>query len=183
MQENCKLRWVASGAMLADCSTKTMDASRLREFLKNGRYSLFDEQMVLKEGSPRRKRVQWLKESEDTTSKAPDTVQKTAFEVSLYSGQEDVDYCRVDHNKGYLEHVQRKPRWKRFTPIGVPNCPVAFQEIGVDRTTIADLASGRKSVQKDIWVGEDAFRSEIEAWTGITRFKPEPKDSKGAVLP
>ena len=46
MMENCKLRWVASGALLADCLTKAMDAGRLRECLKSGRYSLFDEQMV-----------------------------------------------------------------------------------------------------------------------------------------
>ena len=50
MQENCKLRWVASRAMLADCLTKSMDAGRLRECLASGRYALIDEGRVLRKG-------------------------------------------------------------------------------------------------------------------------------------
>ena len=61
MQDNCRLRWVASQAMLADCLTKSMDASRLRECLRTGRYSLFDEDRVLKQRADKRQQLRWVK--------------------------------------------------------------------------------------------------------------------------
>ena len=61
MRENCKLRWVASGAMLADCLTKSMDAHRLRECLRTGRYALYDGGMVLKQRADQRQSLQWIK--------------------------------------------------------------------------------------------------------------------------
>ena len=38
LRENCKVRWVASQAMLADCLTKTMDSQVLRQCLSSGKY-------------------------------------------------------------------------------------------------------------------------------------------------
>ena len=51
LKANCDVRWVSSQAMLADCLTKTMDASVLRQCLVTGRYSLFDEQEVFENQS------------------------------------------------------------------------------------------------------------------------------------
>ena len=47
LQEKCKMCWVHSKAMLADCLTKVMDSSELRRHLQEGCYALFDEQKVL----------------------------------------------------------------------------------------------------------------------------------------
>lgn len=38
-KSNCDIRWVSSRAMLADCLTKSMDCSTLRECLRTGKYS------------------------------------------------------------------------------------------------------------------------------------------------
>ena len=43
LRDNAIVRWVSSQAMLADCLTKTMDSSVLRECLRTGRYVLQDE--------------------------------------------------------------------------------------------------------------------------------------------
>ena len=51
LQENCRLRWVNSKAMLADCLTKSMDGQVLRQALLVGRYTLFDEKTVLQQKS------------------------------------------------------------------------------------------------------------------------------------
>ena len=52
--------------MLADCLTKTMDSSVLRECLRTGRYSLFDEGLVLKQRADGRQRLKWIKEQTPT---------------------------------------------------------------------------------------------------------------------
>ena len=63
LNEGISLRWVHSGAQLADCLTKIMETSFLRETLKLGRYRLNDELQVLKERSNARNRLKWLKNS------------------------------------------------------------------------------------------------------------------------
>lgn len=63
LNEGISLRWVHSGAQLADCLTKIMETSFLRETLKLGRYRLNDELQVLKERSNARNRIKWLKNS------------------------------------------------------------------------------------------------------------------------
>ena len=63
LSEGVSLRWVHSGAQLADCLTKVMETSFLRETLKLGRYRLNDELQVLKERSNARNRIKWLKSS------------------------------------------------------------------------------------------------------------------------
>ena len=67
LQENVSLRWISSQAMLADSLTKSMDGEILRECLRTGRYSLFDETEALKQRATQRERLRWLR-GEDKTS-------------------------------------------------------------------------------------------------------------------
>ena len=62
------IRWVPSGAQMADALTKIMDSTVLREFLRVGRYKLFDENEILKSRADARTRVKWLQEN--TSGKA-----------------------------------------------------------------------------------------------------------------
>jgi hypothetical protein len=62
LQENVSLRWINSQAMLADSLTKSMDAGVLRECLRSGRYSLFDEKETLKQRATKRERLKWLQD-------------------------------------------------------------------------------------------------------------------------
>ena len=61
LNEGTSLRWVHSGAQLADCLTKVMETSFLRETLRLGKYRLNDELQVLKARSNARNRIKWLK--------------------------------------------------------------------------------------------------------------------------
>ena len=54
------LRWVPSGAQVADCLTKIMDSTVLRECLRLGRYTLQDEQEILRHRADARTRIRWL---------------------------------------------------------------------------------------------------------------------------
>ena len=63
LQENCRLRWVHSRAMLADCLTKVMDSAELRRRLLTGKYTLCDEQEVLSDRAEHRQSLQWLRQS------------------------------------------------------------------------------------------------------------------------
>ena len=60
LAEGINLRWVHSGAQLADCLTKIMEASFMRETLKAGFYRLHDEGEVLKQRANARDRIKWL---------------------------------------------------------------------------------------------------------------------------
>ena len=60
LQENCRLRWVNSKAMLADCLTKSMDGQVLRQALMVGRYSLFDENTILRDRATKRAQLKWI---------------------------------------------------------------------------------------------------------------------------
>ena len=144
--ENCHLRWVASGAMLADCLTKSMDSSKLRECLRTGQYSLVDEQMVLKQRSDRRQRLSWVRQQ---NSQPED---KKESETCLQSSHEPGNFWKLDREKGWLDRVHRNPRWVRFTPTRVMGCPV--------RATHAVFASGKKSLLTDIWVRENGHVAE-----------------------
>ena len=68
LSEGVQLRWVHSGAQLADCLTKVMETSFLRETLRLGRYRLNDELEVLKNRATNRNRLKWLKGSCDQES-------------------------------------------------------------------------------------------------------------------
>ena len=61
--EGIQMRWVHSGAQVADALTKVMPAHFLRETLRLGRYKLSDELAILKQRADNRRRVQWLHEN------------------------------------------------------------------------------------------------------------------------
>ena len=61
LQENVAMRWISTQAMLADSLTKSMDSGMLRECLRTGRYTLFDEGESLKQRASKRERLQWLR--------------------------------------------------------------------------------------------------------------------------
>ena len=68
MSEGIKLRWVHSGAQLADALTKIMESSFLRETLKRGHYKLHDELEILKQRSHNRTRLKWLRSNDNPES-------------------------------------------------------------------------------------------------------------------
>ena len=61
LDEGVQIRWVHSGAQLADSLTKIMDTSFLRETLIRGKYRLNDELEILKARLDKRTRLKWLK--------------------------------------------------------------------------------------------------------------------------
>ena len=80
-----KIRWVPSGAQIADSLTKVMDNTILRTCLQKGFYSLHDEQEILKARSDSRSRLQWLQsqaplsESSVTHGKAKSSMSQSQF--------------------------------------------------------------------------------------------------------
>jgi hypothetical protein len=70
LAEGVTLRWVHSGAQLADALTKIMESHFLRYTLQHGHYSLHDENEILKQRASMRTRVKWLQTCE---SKENDT--------------------------------------------------------------------------------------------------------------
>ena len=66
LREGTKLRWVPSGAQLADSLTKAMESHFLRETLKYGFYRLSDESATLKERAKSKDRLKWLKSQNAT---------------------------------------------------------------------------------------------------------------------
>ena len=55
------IRWVPTGAQMADCLTKVMDGTVLREYLRLGRYHVQDEAQVLKSRADAKTRLRWLR--------------------------------------------------------------------------------------------------------------------------
>jgi NDP-sugar pyrophosphorylase family protein len=69
LRNGIQIRWVPSQAQLADALTKIMDAAVLRVCLARGRYSLHDENQILRARSDSRARMQWLRNlSQDSTT-------------------------------------------------------------------------------------------------------------------
>jgi hypothetical protein len=66
LQNGIQIRWVPSGAQVADSLTKVMDNAMLRECLQLGKYCLHDESEILKARSDSRSRLQWLRQSANT---------------------------------------------------------------------------------------------------------------------
>lgn len=60
LSEGIQLRWVHTGAQLADALTKVMQGTFLRYTLQRGMYQLNDELQVLKERADSRTRLRWL---------------------------------------------------------------------------------------------------------------------------
>ena len=65
LAEGVRLRWVHSGAQLADALTKIMECHFLRQTLFHGKYCLHDESQILKERASTKTRVKWLQSTED----------------------------------------------------------------------------------------------------------------------
>ena len=61
LSEGVSLRWVHSGAQLADGLTKVMENTFLRETLQYGFYKLHDETEVLRDRATTRNRLKWLR--------------------------------------------------------------------------------------------------------------------------
>lgn len=61
------LRWVPSGAQLADALTKAMESNFLRETLRLG-YKLCDETSTLKERAKTKDRLRWLRSQTESQS-------------------------------------------------------------------------------------------------------------------
>ena len=160
LYKNCTVRWVSTQAMLADCLTKSMDSTYLRECLRTGRYSLRDEQGLLKERSDKKQRLQWVKQQKCMPS---DCEQNNAafVEFTPKAG----DFWKVGQ-QGELIRVHVQPRLQKYTPIGDLQCPVDLREIETVRMT------ERKGfgVEKDFWVGTLANQKYAEPWTGTTTF-------------
>ena len=62
LSENVTLRWVHSGAQVADALTKIMECAFLRHVLSVGHYRLHDENQTLKDRATSRNRMQWLQQ-------------------------------------------------------------------------------------------------------------------------
>ena len=60
LKNGIQIRWVPSGAQIADCLTKSMDSLMLRECLRIGAYCLHDESEILRARSDAKTRLQWL---------------------------------------------------------------------------------------------------------------------------
>ena len=119
--------------------------------------------MVLRQRSEKRKQLNWIREPDEQSSAE-----------CLHSSHDKTDYWRIDSERRWVERVHRRPRWERFTPIGVGECPVDFKEFG--------FSSGRRQIYEDIWVGTHAHDREVESWTGVTRFSLEPPKAAAALL-
>ena len=66
LHNGIEIRWVPSGAQIADALTKIMDSTVLRECLKVGQYSLHDEAEILRSRADSRTRVKWLHHQKET---------------------------------------------------------------------------------------------------------------------
>ena len=67
LREGTHLRWVPSGAQLADALTKAMESHFLRETLSLGTYRIYDEEATLKARARSKDRLRWLKTHETTS--------------------------------------------------------------------------------------------------------------------
>ena len=162
LQANCVVRWVTSNAQLADCLTKSMDASVLRQCLKSGRYSLFDENRVLQQRSDKRQRLKWAKE---VASKSPEneTVLKCTEEVRQDTWEQD--------SSGQVIRVHHVPRYQLFSPVGILDCPVDLRTLGLERVTRGCDSNGHRWYNKDFWPGTRGHAKMSNLWTGKTIFK------------
>ena len=106
LKSNCDVRWVTSQAMLADCLTKTMDSSVLRECLRTGRYSLFDEGLVLKQRADGRQRLNGFKEQTPTEEQSDPVLTENSQSVMVSEHFESQDFWKV----GPGDQVRRNPR-------------------------------------------------------------------------
>ena len=163
LQENCRVRWVSSQAMLADCLTKTMDSQVLRTCLKTGRYTLQDEDHVLKSRSDHRQRLDWVKRQ--AVVEPPVEAESCQVASCANPAQSLHDFWTWGKD-GELIRVHQRPRELKFTPIGVVDCPVDLKCLDSRRVT----QIGKNRVEHDFWVGTCAAKNVGFSWTGTTTF-------------
>ena len=72
-EENADCRWISTAIMLADCSTKPMDSSFLRNVLRLGRFRIFDEQRSFQENANRKFGHRWISSHASADSKEKST--------------------------------------------------------------------------------------------------------------
>ena len=72
-EENADCRWISTAIMLADCLTKPMDSSFLRNVLRLGRFRIFDEQKSLQENANRKFGNRWISSHSSADSKEKST--------------------------------------------------------------------------------------------------------------
>ena len=162
LRENCKVRWVASQAMLADCLTKTMDSQVLRQCLRSGKYVLRDEGHVLRDRLDRRQRLEWVKQQ--ASGEAPENSSSCNIASADTISSSMHDFWKWGTN-GELIRVHRTPRENKFTPIGV-DCPVDIRDLSSRRVTCL----GKNRTETDFWVGTHAYQRTGFLWTGSTSF-------------
>ena len=59
-KEHTVCRWISTAIMLADCLTKSMDATFLRTVLQLGKFRIYDEDLTLKQNANRKFSVSWV---------------------------------------------------------------------------------------------------------------------------
>ena len=64
LDEGVTLKWVHSGAQIADALIKLMNSSFLRQTLEQGKYQLFDQHQILKNRASERNRTKWLQQDQ-----------------------------------------------------------------------------------------------------------------------
>ena len=163
LQENCRVRWVSSQAMLADCLTKTMDSQVLRTCLKTGRYTLQDEDHVLKSRSDHRQRLDWVKRQ--AVAEPPVEAESCQVASCANPAQSLHDFWTWGKD-GELIRVHQRPRELKFTPIGVIDCPVDLKCLDSRRVT----QIGNNRIERDFWVGTCTAKNVGFSWTGTTTF-------------
>ena len=170
LKSNCDIRWVSSQAMLADCLTKSMDSSALRECLRTGRYSLFDEDQVLKQRADSRQRLKWIQDQDDPSkTECPESNNASQDYNSLEAVNSSVTTSLDFWKSGPGNQVRRihvVPRRNRFVPIGVTGCPVPISQLLACRET---RVSGDRSY-RDFWTGTRGAAPFPKVWTGETIF-------------
>ena len=159
--ENCRVRWVSSQAMLADCLTKSMDASVLRACLKSGRYCLRDEHGLLKERADQKQRLKWIKEMKET----PPACQEAEPTQPIFVQETREDFWKIGPGKEVIR-VHVRPRRQKFSPVGSLSCPVDIHELAVRRVTVRE--NGKE--EADFWTGTLAHQRSDTPWTGYTKF-------------
>ena len=172
LKSNCDVRWVTSQAMLADCLIKSMDASILRQCLASGKYSLFDEDEILKKRADNRQRLLWVKSNgkNDVVPASQGASEKNIEEschlhVQSSEKSEPQDFWQVGSG-GTIIRVHVVPRINRFVPIGVVGCPVNIKDLRAIRET---RVKGWKS-ERDYWTGSRGAAPFDFVWTGETVF-------------
>ena len=160
LRDNAVVRWINSQAMLADCLTKTMDSSVLRECLRTGRYALRDEELLLKERLSARERLKWMKQHRQ---KKDDNGFEDAMLVKQSGNvQHDCDFWRRGRD-GEVIRVHVVPRYQLYTPVGSEDCCVDLRKLEVYRDTFLKGQTG----ERDYWTGQRHIRE--NPFLGVVR--------------